>query len=111
MALAQAHSSSAVNHGQGSGADSFLWLTWILVMHLLSGRYVICVCDTNSAACCRTLSLSTCQHDEEQQMQVSRSCKQACCHQYLLVSMMSNKQCNFCILASKHAVISIYLSA
>lgn len=101
-----AHSSSAVNYGQGSGTDSFLWLMWILVMQLLSGCIVICVCDTYRGASCRTLSLSTCQHDEEQQMQVLPACKQACCHQYLLVSMMRNDKCRFCIVASKLAVIS-----
>ena len=44
MAVAEAHSSSAVNRGQGSGAVSFLWLMCILVMQLLSGGFVVCVC-------------------------------------------------------------------
>ncbi len=51
-----AHSSPAVNHGQGSCADSLLRLMWILVMQLLSGCFVVClcVCDTKGDACCRT---------------------------------------------------------
>ena len=40
-------------------------------------------------------------------MQVLPSCKQACCHQYLLISMMRNKQCKSCLLASKHAVMHL----
>ena len=40
-------------------------------------------------------------------MQVLHCGKQACCHQYLLISMIRNNKCSFCILASKHAVMHL----
>jgi len=67
MAAEEAHSSSAVNSGQGSGADSFLRLMCIRVMPLPSGGFVVCVCvcDTEGDVCCTISAVSTHQHDEE----------------------------------------------